>query len=149
MSDEPQASTERTAPSAGLVLYDGVCGFCDRFVQWLLARDRAERFQFAPLQGPTAREVMARHPELPAGLDSLVYVTGAGAEEALHWESRGAFLILRDLGYPWAAFAWLRIIPRPITDLGYRLFARVRYKLFGRFDACRIPTPNERMRFLP
>lgn len=140
---------ESGAHRGRLVLYDGECGFCDRLVQWLLARDPSGRFQFAPLQGPTARVILARHPELPSGLDSLVYVTGEGEAERVSWESRGAFLICRDLGYPWAAVAWLRVLPRFLTDLGYRLFARVRYKLFGRLDTCRVPSPGERARFLP
>jgi predicted DCC family thiol-disulfide oxidoreductase YuxK len=133
----------------GLLLYDGECGFCDRLVQWLLARDHGGHFQFAPLQGPTALAILERHPELPSGLDSLVYVTGEGTEERIHWESRGAFFIFRDLGYPWAVLAWPRVLPRFLTDIGYRIFARLRYRVFGRLDTCRVPSPQERARFLP
>lgn len=149
-----QASAEETALAPEtvrrrLVLYDGECGFCDRLVQWLLVRDPAARLQFAPLAGPTARAILTRHPEVPRGLDSLIYVTGSGPDERIEWESRGAFLIFKDLGYPWAMLAWPRFLPRFITDFGYRLFARIRYRIFGRLDTCRVPSPSERSRFLP
>lgn len=149
MLAQVQEAASLAATSRGrLVLYDGECGFCDRFVQWLLVKDSNARFQFAPLQGPTARAILGRH-TLPAGLDSVVYVVGSGDDERVHWESRGAFLILRDLGYPWAMLSWFRFLPRVITDLPYRAFAKIRFRVFGRLDECRIPTPSERARFLP
>ena len=150
MHAEAEEGSLKTEPkSAGLVLYDGECGFCDALVQWLLKRDPSGHFRFAPLQGPTAQALLARHPELPAGLDSLVYVVGSGSEEQVHWESKGAFFIFRDLGYPWAMLSWPRIFPRFITDLGYRIFARLRFRIFGRLETCRVPSPSERARFLP
>lgn len=147
-SAEDPVSVARTAERR-LVLYDGECGFCDRLVQWLLVRDPIGRFQFAPLAGSTARAILTRHPEVPRGLDSLIYVSGSGSDERIEWESRGAFLIFKELGYPWAVLAWPRFLPRFITDLGYRLFARIRYRVFGRLDTCRVPGPSERARFLP
>lgn len=133
---------------APLVLYDGLCGFCDAAVQWLLAHDKARRLQFAPLQGPTAVEITARHP-LPRDLDSIILVTCRGtADERVLWHSTAIFAICSELPWPWRAGSWLRLLPRALADFGYRLFARNRYRLWGRKDACRIPTRDERAQFL-
>lgn len=127
-----------------LVLYDGVCGFCDASVQWLLRHDTEGRFQYAALQGETAAGVRAAHPELPQDLDSIVVVDGTRT----YWRSEAVFRILRELPR-WRVLAWFAVLPRPLTDLGYRLVASVRLKIWGRLDQCRVPTPGERARFLP
>lgn len=132
---------------ARLVLFDGECAVCDRTVQFLLDHDRDGRLHYAPLQGPTAAGVRARHPELD-GVDSLVWVTRDGDAERVEIRSRAVFAMLRELGGPWAVVAWLRVIPAPLSDLGYRAFAMARYRVFGRLDACRIPQPHEVARFL-
>jgi predicted DCC family thiol-disulfide oxidoreductase YuxK len=131
-----------------LVLYDGFCGFCDRMVRWLLDRDRG-RLAYAPLQGPTAAELRARHPEIPEALETLIYVeTGENGFETVSMRSEAVFRLAAQLAPPWNALAWLRWLPRPLTDLAYRSFARHRYRLFGRLDDCRLPSPEERSRFL-
>ncbi len=136
-------------PARRVVFYDGVCGFCDRSVSWLLARDPEGRFRFAALQGETAAELRARHPQLPRDLDTLVYVESEGGRERVFLRSRAIFRLLAQLDPPWRWLAWLRWLPRPLTDLGYRLFARIRYRVFGRLESCRLPTAEERARFLP
>jgi len=130
-----------------LVLYDGVCGFCDSMVQWLLARDGG-RFRYAPLQGRAAAELRARHPEIPGDLHTMVYVEVRDGTERVHLRSDAVLAMLQELGRPWRWLAWLRWLPRGLRDLGYRLFARSRYRVFGRLDACRVPGPAERARFL-
>lgn len=135
-------------PDRPLVLYDGLCGFCDASVQWLIAHDPEGLFRFAALQGETAGAIVQRHP-LPPGLDSIILATAVGtAGETVVWHSAAIFSICQRLGFPWRALSWLRFLPRPLADLGYRLFARCRYLVWGRKDACRIPTPDERARFL-
>lgn len=134
---------------APLVLYDGLCGFCDASVQWLLAHDPDRRFQFAALQGATAGAIVARHP-LPPGLDSIILVTSPGTpDERVTWHSAAIFAICAELRFPWRALSWFGVLPRALTDLGYRVFARNRYLVWGRKDSCRIPTPAERARFQP
>lgn len=133
----------------GIVLFDGLCGFCDGAVQWLLARDRAQALRFAPLQGETADAVRARHPELPPGTDSILYVVGEGAAERLLWSSGAALEICAALPAPWRHLRHLRAVPRPLRDVAYAVVARLRYHIAGRRAACRLPTPAERARFLP
>lgn len=129
-----------------LVLYDGVCGFCDRMVRWLFARDRG-RFVYAPLQGRTAAALRARHPEISEQLETLVYVESEGGRERVFLRADAMFRVIGELGVPWRWLAWLRWLPRALTEFGYAQFVRRRYRLFGRLDACRVPDPAERARF--
>jgi predicted DCC family thiol-disulfide oxidoreductase YuxK len=133
-----------------LVLYDGVCGFCDWLVQWLLAKDRDGRLSFAPLQGETAAFLRSRHATVPVATETMVYVeSGEGHEERVYLRSEAAFKTCAELPHPWRWIAWLRVLPRPLTDLGYRGFAAIRYRIFGKLDACKVPATSERQRFLP
>ena len=147
MSDLPAPGPTSTGP---VVLYDGLCGFCDVSVQWVLRADTAGRYRFAALQGDTAAAILARHPEVPKDIDSILLVEpdGAGGER-VSWHSTAIFRLCAGLPGPWRALSWLGILPRFLTDLGYRLFARLRYYVWGRRESCRIPSPGERARFLP
>ena len=131
-----------------LVMYDGLCGFCDVSVQWLLDHDRDRRFKYAPLQGEAAAAVLARHPEVPAGLDSIILVVQGPEGERLLWHSDAIVRIAAELPAPWRWGAWMRWIPGVLRDAGYRLVARVRYRIWGRKESCRIPSPQERALFL-
>lgn len=131
------------------MLFDGWCHVCDAYVGWIDARDPLHRFAFAPLQGVTAQALLARHPELPPGLDSIVYVERTDGTERLWWRSDALIEIAAQLPIPWRWLAGLRHLPRPLRDLGYRAFAASRYALFGRRDACRVPTEQEQGRMLP
>jgi predicted DCC family thiol-disulfide oxidoreductase YuxK len=137
-----------------LVIYDGVCGFCNLSVRWFLVRDRRDRLRFVPSDSPRVADLFARH-----GLDPAVAVGNSGTilvalaletpAERLLIRSDAVIAMLRQLPSPWPTFAAvLRIIPRPLRDLAYRLVARFRYRIWGRLDACPIPTAQERARFL-
>ena len=143
--------SEPAGPSdeAPLVLYDGVCGLCNRLNRFVIARDPAGRFRFAALQSSLAREILARHGRDPRDLDTLYLVLSRGRpDERLLRKSDAVLWILRALGGPWRAAAALRLVPRVLRDLGYDLVARTRYRLFGRYDACPLPDPRHKGRFL-
>jgi predicted DCC family thiol-disulfide oxidoreductase YuxK len=140
---------QRTGLPARLVLYDGVCVVCNRTVQQLLKIDRERRLRFAPLQGSTAAAVRRRHPEIPADLDSIVYVETTDGEERVFWWSEAIFRIYADLHVQSLAMKRLQQLPRWVVDIGYRVFARGRYRVFGKLDACPLPPPEDRARFLP
>lgn len=131
-----------------IVLFDGVCVFCEGATHWLTARDPQGRFQYAALQGSTAKELRARHPEIPEELETMVLVEAEGGEERVYLDSLAVFRVLAQLDSPLRHLAALRFLPRALTDFGYRLFARNRYRLFGRKDSCRVPMPDEAPRFL-
>jgi predicted DCC family thiol-disulfide oxidoreductase YuxK len=132
-----------------VLLYDGLCGFCDGTVQFILRHDRKKTLRFATLQGAYAREVFARHPEL-AGIDSLVLVERdpSSGSERVYVRSAGALRVAKYLGGAWHLARVLAIVPGFIRDLGYDAFARVRYRVFGQYNSCPIPTPEQRARFI-
>jgi predicted DCC family thiol-disulfide oxidoreductase YuxK len=134
---------------ARLVLYDGVCGFCNGSVRWLIERDTESRMHYAPLQGETAAGLRARHPEIATALDTIVFVEAAPGGERVWQQSAAVFRVLRELPAPWRWLVALRwLLPRALWDAAYRAFARRRYRWFGRLDACPIPPPALRARFL-
>jgi predicted DCC family thiol-disulfide oxidoreductase YuxK len=137
-------------PSDSVLLFDGLCNFCNASVQFILARDRTGTLRFAPLQGAFAAGVLERHPAARA-MNSLVLVHPATADrpERLVFESSAALEIARYLGRVWRGVATvLAIVPRPLRDAGYRLVARVRYRIFGKRSAAVGTRHAERARFL-
>ena len=129
-----------------ILLFDGVCTLCDGAVQFVLRHDRAERFLFASLQSDAAAPYLGR-----GGLDadylaSLVLVDEGGR---VHTGADAALGVGRRLGAPWSVLAAAaRVVPRPLREAAYRTVARHRYRVFGTREACRIPSPAERARFL-
>ena len=148
-----------TLGSRLLVIYDGHCGLCNRTVRWLLARDRRDRLRFAPSLSPQVAPLLARHgftqdasPNGPSssGPGTILVIHAAGTPaETLHTRSAAVAVVLAELPRPWPfAARLLRLIPRPVRDLAYRLIARSRYRIWGRLAACPLPTPEQRSRFL-
>jgi predicted DCC family thiol-disulfide oxidoreductase YuxK len=133
----------------GLVLlYDGVCGFCNAAVQFIIARDRRGAMQFAALQSEYGQALRSRHPSLE-NVDSLVLVKrSSDGAERVFIHSEGALQVASYLGGVWKLFLVLYVVPAPVRDFLYRLFARYRYKLFGKYDSCLLPPPSVRSRFL-
>lgn len=130
-------------PSKPIIFFDGVCGMCNAFVDFVISRDKEGKFLFAPLQGETAREQLPA--EFREDLKTMVY-----SYEGRHWvHSSGVIRILWKMGGFWSfcgTLMWL--VPGPIRNFGYKCVARWRYKIFGKQEACRMPTPEERSRIL-
>ena len=142
------AARPTAGPAEHLMLFDGVCNFCDGAVRWLSDHEAAGRLRFAPLQGETAAALRARHPVIPDDIDTMVYVDATGDQERVYLRSEAMFRMLALLDRPWRWLSLLRVLPRWITEPAYDRFARKRYARFGRRDSCRIPTPEERARIL-
>lgn len=137
-----------SAEDLHVVFYDGVCGLCDRTVQFLLRIDRQRILSFAPLQGTTAARLTA-HDSRFDDARTILFVEDYGtARERVSVRSTAVLRILARLGGLWRAVSWLRVIPRPLRDLAYRIVARYRYRWFGRFDSCRLPAAAIAARFL-
>jgi predicted DCC family thiol-disulfide oxidoreductase YuxK len=128
-----------------IVLYDGVCGLCHRMVRWIMAHDTAGRLHYAPLQGETAARLRAIHPTIPDDLDSVVFVE----EGRVYLRSRAFVHVSRHLGRPWRWAHLLRWLPAFALDPLYWLIARTRYRVFGKFDSCQVPSAEDRERLLP
>jgi len=142
------ASTAADVPSR-VVFYDGVCALCNRAVQQLLRLDRTGCLWFAPLQGSTAAALRRRHPEIPARLDSIVFLELDEGTERVCWHAEALFRIAATIGLDSWQLRWARRLPRWCADLAYRLFARVRYRAYGRLAVCPLPPSDKRDRFLP
>jgi predicted DCC family thiol-disulfide oxidoreductase YuxK len=130
-----------------VLLYDGLCGFCDGTVQFVLKRDTRGTMRFATLQGEYARAVLANHRSLQ-GIDSLILIETMDGVAHVRVRSDAVLGLARYLGGRWRALAVMRVIPRALRDLGYDIFARFRYRWFGRYDACPLPSPDVRARFI-
>lgn len=127
-----------------ILFFDGVCGLCNRTVDFVIVRDRRGEFLFAPLQGDTARSLLS--PSDVANLNTVVlWVNGK-----TYRKSAAVVRILWRLNPGWrflGTLLWL--VPLPLRNLGYALIAWNRYRFFGKKETCRMPTPEERIRFLP
>jgi predicted DCC family thiol-disulfide oxidoreductase YuxK len=127
-----------------IVLFDGVCNFCNGTVNYIIAHDAAGYFKFTPLQSEAGEELVRKYGIDTAETDSVILIE----DERSYLHSTAALRIAKQLdGIASWAQAFI-IVPRPIRDLLYKLFAKYRYKLFGRQDTCMIPTPEIKARFL-
>jgi predicted DCC family thiol-disulfide oxidoreductase YuxK len=144
MDDERSAPAPAARGEHPIIFFDGVCTMCSRFVSLVVRADKKGVFRFAPLQGETARRLL---PPLAGDARqwSMLYLD----ERGLHDQSEASLQVYRRLG----GWAWplslLRFVPRFLRDPVYRVVARNRYRWFGRSATCRVPSPEERARFLP
>ena len=136
-----------------LMLFDGLCGFCNRAVQWVVRRDHADRFRFVPQQSALAASILSRHGidrEAMLQSNSVYLVLDFGSDhERLLTQSDVTVNLLLRLGGRFRVFGYLlRAVPAFLRNAAYRLFARNRYLLSGRYKVCPLPTDAERLKFL-
>jgi predicted DCC family thiol-disulfide oxidoreductase YuxK len=133
-----------------IILYDGVCGLCNRFVQFVLKRDRKDHFRFASLQSNFARAVLERHGLNPDVLDTVYLVFDCGQpSERLLSRNDAATEVLKELGGFWRFWALLLdSLPKEFRDWRYALVARNRYRFFGKHETCPLPSEKNRHKFL-
>ncbi len=127
-----------------VILFDGVCNFCNASINFVIDRDRRKKFVFAPFQSDIARQLLKEKEYDPSRFDSVVLLKNS----RLYEKSDAALEIARDLNGAWPLLYGFKIVPRFIRNAIYDLIARNRYQWFGRQDACRMPTPELRQRFL-
>ena len=126
-----------------VVYFDGVCNLCNGFVDFLIRRDQLHQLMFAPLQGQAAKQNLPEN--LYKDLNTVVFVDERGA---IFLKSSAAIRCIATLGWPWSAIKLFLFIPSFLRDLAYQLVARSRYFIWGKRSACRLPTAEERNRFL-
>ena len=132
-----------------IVLYDGFCGLCNRLNQFLLKRDVHDRIRFASLQSDFAAQVLRRHGADPNDLDTVYIVEDYETSgERLLARSDAILHVVPQLGGFWKVATLGKILPRPFRDLIYRLVARNRYRVFGKYETCLLPEPQHRRKFL-
>lgn len=139
-----------------VVLFDGVCNFCDASVNFIIEHDKEGYFKFAPLQSEAGRSLANEY-----GFESATAAQSAASDDLIpidsvilvedgkaYTHSTAALRILKRLGLPWSVLYAFAIVPKALRDWAYRLFARYRYRFFGRKDQCMLPSPEVRARFL-
>lgn len=127
-----------------IVLFDGVCNLCSNSVQFILKRDKKNQFLFGSLQGKAGQEYLAKF-NLPANtFNSFMLVEG----DTLYTRSAAALRMLKYVGGGWSLLYAFIIVPKFIRDGVYNLVAKNRYKWFGKKEACWIPTPALKAKFL-
>ncbi len=135
---DPSPSSARQT----VVFFDGVCGLCNRYVDFLLRIDAGGKLRFAPLQGQNAADKFGRAEG--GRLDSIaLYDDGRILEK-----SDAVIRIFEILGGVWRVFTLLGLIPKSLRDRIYEWTARNRYRVFGKRETCRLPAEEERSRFL-
>jgi predicted DCC family thiol-disulfide oxidoreductase YuxK len=127
-----------------ILLFDGVCNLCNRFVQFTIRRDPKGKFKFASLQSESGQALLQKLGLPRDDFRTFVLVKG----ERYFLKSTAALQVLRELGGVWKLFYVFIIIPRPLRDFLYGIISKTRYRIFGKRDTCMIPTPDISKRFL-
>ena len=128
-----------------VVFFDGTCGLCDHAVRFLMARDLRRKLRYSPLQGELYRRLFGEDKH-----DCMVVITlKRHGLDAVFRRSDAAIEAVRPLGFPWRFSVLFKLIPRFIRDTVYRFVAFIRYWVFGKYIACRVPEAGDRALFLP
>jgi len=134
--------------AAPVLLYDGVCGVCNRSVRTILRFDPSGPLRFAALDSVFAKSIIERHPEI-GSVDSVVFVDDPGGpSERVAVRSEAVLRVARYLGGAWRLCMVARLIPAPLRDWLYDRFAAIRYRVGGKYDSCPLPAPEVRARFV-
>jgi predicted DCC family thiol-disulfide oxidoreductase YuxK len=127
-----------------IILFDGVCNFCNFWVNFIIDRDKDDIFKFAALQSEAGQKLLNKFNLKAEDFDTFILIDG----EIYFTKSTAALNIARKLNYPVKVLYYFIFIPKFLRDLVYSLIAKNRYKFFGRRDVCRIPTDEEKEKFL-
>jgi predicted DCC family thiol-disulfide oxidoreductase YuxK len=132
-----------------LILYDGVCGMCNRFNSFVLSHDKTAQFRFASLQSATGQAHIRRLGKNPDFLDTLYVLPDYQSESGRSLERASAGLfVLKTLGIPWSWAGIMRILPDSLLNFGYDSLAHNRYRIFGKYDQCKLPNAEDRKKFI-
>lgn len=130
-------------PDDDVILFDGVCVFCSRWVRFVMARDATARFRFTPIQSPYGARLAQALGIDPDNPDTNAVIHGGVA----YFKSDGALTVLSCL----PRWSWVRVlfaVPRPLRDAVYNVVAKNRYRIFGKYDACIVPDAELRARVI-
>lgn len=128
-----------------IVLFDGVCNLCNGAINYVIDNDKNDVFRFVSLQSDLGKAIQQYIGYTDTNLDTIiVYVPG----EAYYTKSTAAIKIMNEFGGIWKAMNSFLLLPQNMRDLVYDYVAKNRYKWYGKQDACRIPTPELKAKFL-
>lgn len=126
-----------------IILFDGVCNFCNSSVHFILKRDAKQRYHFASLHSEAGKALLNKY-GIPENINSFVLIEG----DRYFTKSSAALRVCQNLTGPYRLLAVFKIVPAPIRDIFYHVIANNRYKWFGKQETCMLPSPEVRKRFL-
>lgn len=127
-----------------IVIFDGVCNLCNASIDFIIRHDQAGIFRVTANQHETGQRILEEQGVDPKEIDTVFLYE----EGQLYRRSTAALRIARKLGFPWSLMYAFIIVPAPIRDAVYKVVAANRYRWFGKKETCRLPTPEERARFV-
>jgi len=127
-----------------IILFDGVCNMCNGFVNFLIPRDKKNRFQFGSLQSDKVKELLKQYHYSTDDISTVILIEN----HQLYSQSTAVLKIARKMSGGWSLLYTFIIIPKPVRDFLYNLIARNRYSLFGKKDSCMMPTPESKAKFI-
>ncbi len=127
-----------------IIIFDGVCIFCNGAVRFIFRRDPRKVFVFSPMQSRFSKSLIEKYKVKDVGYDTFLLIKNGKC----YLRTEAALEIAKDLSGYWVLFNVLKVLPRSLRDFFYRLFARNRYAIFGRSQSCMVPTPALQRRFI-
>jgi predicted DCC family thiol-disulfide oxidoreductase YuxK len=127
-----------------LILFDGVCNFCNASINFVIDHDPEKHFKFAALQSEIGQDILTKFNKNTKDFDSVILLKG----NQLYQKSEAALEITKHLSGFWKYLSIFGILPTFFLNFFYDIIAKNRYKIFGKADSCRMPTPELRERFL-
>lgn len=127
-----------------IILFDGVCNFCNSSINFIIDHDPEKHFKFAPLQSDFGQKILRQFNKNTEDFDSVILLKN----NQLYQKSAAALEITKHLSGFWKYLAIFGILPNFILNFFYDIVAKNRYRIFGKSDACRMPTPDLKERFL-
>jgi len=132
-----------------LILYDGVCGLCNRLTAFVLKRDKKAHFRFTSLQSAKGQSLLRQYNRNPDDLDTIYVIANYDSGKAVLIDrARAGLFVLKTLGGPWRWAGILGVLPDSLLNFGYDSLARIRYRVFGKYDRCILPNVAHRERFI-
>lgn len=132
-------------PKQHIVIFDGVCNLCNSSVQYIIKHDKQNKFLFTPLQSKTGQFIFKTFNIDISKTDSIVLYS---PDNTISIKSSAALKIAKHLGFPNNLFSVFIIIPRVFRDWVYDYISKNRYKWYGKKEACMIPTPELKSKFI-
>lgn len=129
--------------SGGIILFDGTCAFCERWVRFIATRDNGY-FKFGASQNPEGRALLARYGTSREATRSIILIE----DDEISLRSTAVLKIARRMTAPWRWASVFLLVPGPIRDAVYRIVAAIRHRIAGQSIACEIPPPEIRARLI-
>lgn len=128
----------------GIVLFDGVCNFCNSSVNFIINKDKTDYFRFLPLQSEKGKKIVERFKLDPENLQTVILLENG----KIYTRSTAALRIVKKLKGGWKLLYGFVIVPPVVRDFFYNIIAKNRYRWWGKKDSCMVPTPDVRKKFL-